>query len=81
AMAAFLADRPWRRQLARLFAPAGADVAAVLAGRLPLWTHNDWHPSNLLWSAEGTVETIFDFGLADRSCALHDLATAIERSA
>lgn len=81
AMAAFLADRPWRRQLARLFAAAGADVAAVLADRPPLWTHNDWHPSNLLWSVEGTVETIFDFGLADRSCAIHDLATAIERTA
>lgn len=81
AMTAFLANRPWRSQLARLFAAAGADVAAALAGLSPLWTHNDWHPSNLLWSEEGRVETVFDFGLADRSCALHDLATAIERSA
>jgi Ser/Thr protein kinase RdoA (MazF antagonist) len=80
-MAAFLADRPWRSQLARIFAAAGTGVAAVLADRPPLWTHNDWHPSNLLWSTAGTVETIFDFGLADRSCALHDLATAIERTA
>jgi len=27
------------------------------------------------------VATIFDFGLATQTCALHDLATAIERSA
>jgi Ser/Thr protein kinase RdoA (MazF antagonist) len=47
----------------------------------PLWTHNDWHPSNLLWASDGSVETIFDFGLADRTCAVHDIATAIERTA
>jgi Ser/Thr protein kinase RdoA (MazF antagonist) len=46
-----------------------------------LWTHNDWHPSNLLWSGEGEVATVLDFGLADRTCALHDLATALERIA
>jgi len=48
-----------------------------------LWTHNDLHASNLLWSdsggdAEGTA--IIDFGLADRTNAVHDLAHAIERS-
>jgi len=52
-----------------------------LRNQAQLWTHNDWHPSNLLWSASGEVATIFDFGLATRTCALHDLATAIERTA
>lgn len=81
ALAAFLARRPWRRQLSSLFAAAGNGLAHRIADQEPLWTHNDWHPSNLLWSANGTVETVFDFGLADRTCAAHDLAIAIERTA
>jgi len=81
ALAAFLADRPWQAELARLFGALGAGLAERLAGQPSLWTHNDWHPSNLLWADDGTVRTVFDFGLADRSCALHDLATAIERTA
>ena len=79
ALAALLAPRSWRRTLGSLFDTVGAGLGALTA-QPALWTHNDWHPSNLLWDA-GAVRTVFDFGLADRSCALHDLATAIERSA
>lgn len=81
ALAAFLADRPWREQLALLFAALAKGLASRLADHEPLWTHNDWHPSNLLWASDGSVETVFDFGLADRTSAAHDLATAIERTA
>lgn len=81
ALAGFLAERSWRRRLSALFAASGERLAPLVAGQQPLWTHNDWHPSNLLWAADGTVETAFDFGLADRTCAAHDLATAIERTA
>ncbi|WP_242008158.1 phosphotransferase [Sphingomonas ginsenosidivorax] len=81
ALAAFLAGRPWRRALAALFAGAGEGLAQGIAGQVLLWTHNDWHPSNLLWADDGSVETVFDFGLADRTCAAHDLAIAIERTA
>lgn len=81
ALAAFLSDRPWRRGLERLFATWGDGLAARLAARPPLWTHGDWHPSNLLWGADDAVRTVLDFGLADRTCALHDLALAIERGA
>ena len=80
ALARFLAGKPWRREPDRLFASLGAGLADRLHDQAPLWTHNDWHPSNLLWSASGEVSTIFDFGLATRTCALHDLATAIERT-
>jgi len=80
-LAAFLAARPWRPQLAGLFAEQGKGLAATLAKQPPLWTHNDWHPSNLLWTDDGAVRTVIDFGLADRTCAIHDIATAIERSA
>lgn len=81
ALAAFLGALPWRRELERLFAALAGGLAARLADQPSLWTHNDWHPSNLLWATDGTVATVFDFGLSDRTCALHDLATAIERTA
>lgn len=80
-LAGFLRDRAWPDALAGLFARFGGGLADKLAGQAPLWTHNDWHPSNLLWTPEGDVATVFDFGLATQTCALHDLATAIERSA
>jgi Ser/Thr protein kinase RdoA (MazF antagonist) len=81
ALAAFLADRPWQQELARLFEAWGRGLNGRLTSQPSLWTHNDWHASNLLWTTDGEVRTVFDFGLADRTCALHDLATAIERSA
>lgn len=81
ALAAFLAEVPWRQELTRLFGSLGSGLSERLEEQLPLWTHNDWHPSNLLWSMDGAVSAVFDFGLAIRSCALHDLATAIERTA
>ena len=81
ALATYLARQPYRAQLARLFATFGTGLADRLAAQPPLWTHNDWHPSNLLWTNTGKVATVFDFGLADRTSALHDLATAIERTA
>ncbi len=79
ALGAYLQGRAWRRELADVLAPWNA--GPMLAAQPPLWTHNDWHPSNLLWRAGGEVATVLDFGLADRTCALHDLATALERSA
>lgn len=71
ALAGWLAgEKNWRQELARLFGALGDEVP----DQPPLWTHNDWHPSNLLWTAEGQVASIIDFGLATRTCALHDLA-------
>ena len=55
-----------------------------LAQQPRLWTHNDWHVSNLLWHGQGAhseVACVFDFGLASPTSALFDLATAIERNA
>lgn len=80
ALAAFLADKPWRDELARLFSALAGGLAERLQVQPSLWTHNDWHPSNLLWSQGGDVDTVFDFGLAAPTCAVHDLATAIERT-
>lgn len=80
-LAAFLSARNWRSPLAVLFADGASGLAPLITRQPSLWTHNDWHPSNLLWAADGMVATVFDFGLADRTCAAHDLATAIERTA
>lgn len=81
ALARFLADRPWQAQVTRLLERVDDGLPALLSEQAALWTHNDWHPSNLLWTTDGRVRTVIDFGLADRTTAVHDIATAIERTA
>ncbi len=66
-----------------LLEPFHARLRPLLPMLEPLWTHNDLHCSNLLWSdasADARATAIFDFGLADRTNAVHDLASAIERN-
>jgi Ser/Thr protein kinase RdoA (MazF antagonist) len=66
-----------------LLAPLHAELAPLLPALKPLWTHNDLHASNLLWSDDSDhaqAAAIIDFGLADRTNAVHDLAHAIERN-
>jgi Ser/Thr protein kinase RdoA (MazF antagonist) len=66
-----------------LLAPFHAELAPLLPALKPLWTHNDLHASNLLWSDDtdhAQATAIIDFGLADRTNAVHDLAHAIERN-
>lgn len=66
-----------------LLMPFHGELRPLLATLSPLWTHNDWHASNLLWSdggASARVVGCIDFGLADRTNAVHDLAHAMERS-
>ena len=78
---AYLADKDWHAQLSELLLPWHRELHPLLREQPPLWTHNDWHASNLLWNADGSVSSVLDFGLADRTFALFDLATAIERNA
>jgi Ser/Thr protein kinase RdoA (MazF antagonist) len=70
-----------------LLAPFHAKLAPLLPALAPLWTHNDLHASNLFWSDAGPsadltahATAIIDFGLADRTNAVHDIAHAIERN-
>jgi Ser/Thr protein kinase RdoA (MazF antagonist) len=66
-----------------LLAPFYAELESLLPVLKPLWTHNDLHASNLLWSdasGEAQAVAIIDFGLADRTNAVHDLAHTIERN-
>ncbi|MCC8442789.1 phosphotransferase [Xanthomonas cannabis] len=85
-LAAALHGYPWQRDLATHVLPWHARAWPLLSapGAMPpLWTHGDWHASNLLWNTDHgatRVSAIFDFGLSDRNSALFDLATAIERN-
>jgi Ser/Thr protein kinase RdoA (MazF antagonist) len=66
-----------------LLEPFHTELLPLLPALAPLWTHNDLHASNLLWSDDGSeakAAAIIDFGLADRTNAVHDLAHAIERN-
>lgn len=64
-------------------APFYVELKPLLPALQPLWTHNDLHASNLFWSDAGDearAVAAIDFGLADRTNAVHDLAIAIERN-
>jgi Ser/Thr protein kinase RdoA (MazF antagonist) len=66
-----------------LLAPFHAELLPLLPHLPSLWTHNDLHASNLFWSdhsQNARATAIFDFGLADRTNAVHDIAHAIERN-
>jgi len=66
-----------------LLRPFEEELRPLLAKLRPLWTHNDLHASNLFWSDSGLnarATSVIDFGLADRTNAVYDLAQAIERN-
>ena len=83
ALGRYLRSRSWRQDAVRYLAEPAARAAARLRALPRQWGHGDWHPSNLTWtsaSARARVAGVFDFGLANRTFAVHDLATALERS-
>ena len=83
-LADYLHGRPWQREFADLLLPWHERLQPTLAQQPRLWTHGDWHASNLCWSGRGDnadITAVLDFGLAAANCALFDLATAIERNA
>jgi Ser/Thr protein kinase RdoA (MazF antagonist) len=79
----YLTGRDWRGDLARDHLPAIRRAAPLLGALERQWGHGDWHPSNLTWDSaapDAEVAAVFDFGLANRTFAVHDLAVALERS-
>jgi Ser/Thr protein kinase RdoA (MazF antagonist) len=83
ALSEYLRHRNCREEALTLLAPFHQELVPLLPRLTPLWTHNDLHGSNLLWSdtgADAEAVAVIDFGLADRTNAVHDLAQAIERS-
>ena len=82
-LARYLGGRDWRGDLTRDHLPAIRRAAPLLAPLQRRWGHGDWHPSNLTWDSaapDAEVAAVFDFGLANRTFAVHDLAVALERS-
>ena len=80
----FLAARDWRADFEQLMLPLHGRLAPLRDDLDPLWTHNDWHGTNLLWTDDGydlSITAVLDFGLADRTTAVYDLAIAVERFA
>jgi Ser/Thr protein kinase RdoA (MazF antagonist) len=82
-LAAYLARRDWRAEIGAALAPFHAHAQPRIAAQPKRWTHGDWHVSNLCWRGgeEARISAVLDFGLAARTFALFDLATAIERNA
>jgi Ser/Thr protein kinase RdoA (MazF antagonist) len=83
ALAMDAAVRVHAQQGLELLAPFHAELLPFLPSFEPLWTHNDLHASNLLWNDAGDnaqAVSMIDFGLSDRTNAVHDLAHAIERN-
>jgi Ser/Thr protein kinase RdoA (MazF antagonist) len=83
ALSDYLRHRNCREEALALLAPFHAELLPLLPRLTPLWTHNDLHASNLLWSDPGgdaEAVAVIDFGLCDRTNAVHDLAQAIERN-
>jgi Ser/Thr protein kinase RdoA (MazF antagonist) len=82
-LARHAAVRVCAAQALNLLTPFHAELAPLFPALTPLWTHNDLHASNLFWSdgsPDARATAIIDFGLADRTNAVHDLAHAIERN-
>lgn len=66
-----------------LLEPFHTRLQPLLPELKPLWTHNDLHASNLLWSStnrSARAVRVIDFGLADRTNVVYDLAHMIERN-
>ena len=83
ALSTYLQTRTCRDEALELLAPFHAELLPLLSALPPLWTHNDGHASNLMWSdasPDARAVAVIDFGLADRTNAVHDLAHAIERN-
>lgn len=83
ALTDYFSQHDWRGEWLPLLLPWHRQLQPLLAQQPGLWTHNDWHGSNLLWGStadDAQVSCVLDFGLADRTFALFDLAMAVERS-
>lgn len=87
ALAGHKAVRACAEEALELLAPFHSELVPHLIALPSLWTHNDLHASNLFWSnvevssdQTARASAIIDFGLADRTNAVHDIAHVIERN-
>lgn len=83
ALEKYIQTRNWHEDIERAILPLHRSLLIHRDGLTPLWGHNDLHSSNLLWRRNGEdaeVSAIIDFGLADCTSAVYDIATALERN-
>lgn len=83
ALKEFVQGSGWVEEALELLAPFADELRPLLSQLKPLWTHNDFHASNLFWTEAGRtarVTDVIDFGLCDRTNAVYDVANAIERN-
>jgi Ser/Thr protein kinase RdoA (MazF antagonist) len=83
ALTAYLGTRDWRADVDQYLGPPIERAAPLLAALPRQWGHGDWHPSNLTWTGprpDAVVAGVLDLSLANRTLAVHDLATALERA-
>ena len=83
ALAAYLSHRQIREYALELLSSFHDELSPLVPHFKPMWTHNDLHASNLFWSDrtdDARATAVIDFGLCDRTNAVHDLAQAIERN-
>lgn len=82
-LSSYLENKNWKTEVENTFYPFYEKFYPLSKNLTPIWTHNDWHASNLLWTSDGeqaSVATVLDFGLSNVTNAVYDLATAIERN-
>lgn len=79
-LAQALRSRSWQEDVQRVLSPWHDRLVSLLPEIVPCGGHGDWHGSNLLWTPQGDIACVLDFGMAGRTCAMFDLATALERS-
>ncbi len=79
-LAVGLAPYPYQDGMSEILEGPLARARDATRGESALWTHGDWHPSNMTWMDLGEVASVIDLSLANRTFALRDLALAIERA-
>jgi len=83
ALTVYFQDKPLNATFLEQLEYFHSDLLLVLPKLQSLWTHNDLHASNLLWtdtSVHAEVAAVIDFGLSDRTTIPYDIAVAIERN-
>lgn len=81
-LATYLENREWEKDFEQVLVPFYKEFYPY-HNLQSLWTHNDLHASNLLWTSDSDsadVAMILDYGLSNRTSAVYDIATTLERN-
>jgi Ser/Thr protein kinase RdoA (MazF antagonist) len=79
----YFAKRPLPEQFWQCLLDFQRPIQAALSQSPKIWTHNDLHGSNLIWSdatAQAHIVAVIDFGLSDLCTAAYDFAVSLERN-